>query len=172
MCRLLKTVVVLLALSAPALSLAQGKVAVVDVQGAILMTDEAQKRMQKVRDQKDYKSDKAEYERLKSEGEALLKKFQKDAAVMSKDQQVAAQKKLSTKQADIDHVTRKLRQAEETTAQEIFQEMTPRVQKVLRDLIEAEGIGLLLHRTAAIHVDASYSITAKVTEKLNQGAGK
>ena len=43
---------------------------------------------------------------------------------------------------------------------------------MLREIITSEGIGLLLQRGAVIHADASYSITAKVTDKLNQMAAK
>ena len=46
--------------------------------------------------------------------------------------------------------------------------MSPKVQEVLRELIATEGIGLLLQRASVIHADAGYSITAKVTDKLNQ----
>jgi outer membrane protein len=46
--------------------------------------------------------------------------------------------------------------------------LSPRVQEVLRELIATEGIGLLLQRSSVIHADAGYSITAKVTDKLNQ----
>ena len=46
--------------------------------------------------------------------------------------------------------------------------MTPKVQAVLRELIQSEGIGLLIQRSAVIHADNGYSITAKVTDKLNQ----
>lgn len=168
MSRLFKVALAVLAMSLPTLGLAQGKVAVVDVQGAILQTDLAQKRIADVRDQRDYKADKAEYEKLKGEGEELLKKFQKDAAVMSKEQQISAQQKLSSKQADLDHVTGKLQQAEQVAAQTLLREMAPKVQDVLRELIADEGIGLLLQQQAVIHADAGYSITAKVTDKLNQ----
>jgi outer membrane protein len=50
--------------------------------------------------------------------------------------------------------------------------MAPKVQEVLREIIAAEGIGLLLQRASVIHADAGYSITAKVTDKLNQAAAK
>jgi outer membrane protein len=46
--------------------------------------------------------------------------------------------------------------------------MAPKVQEVLRELISTEGIGLLLQRSSVIHADAGYSLTAKVTDKLNQ----
>jgi len=42
------------------------------------------------------------------------------------------------------------------------------VQEVLRDIITQDEIGLLLQRNAIIHAEAGYSITAKVTDKLNQ----
>jgi outer membrane protein len=160
------------ALSVPALSLAAEKIAVVDVQGAILQTDYAQKRLAEVRDQADYKKNKAEYDRIKTEGEALLKTFQKDAAVMSQDQKVAAQNKLTSMQEDLEHVTSKLQQAEQGVGQALLQEMAPKVQDVLREIIEKEGIGLLLQRNAVIHAEPSYSITATVTDKLNQLAPK
>jgi outer membrane protein len=170
--RLLKVAIAVLALSVPTLGWAEGKIAVVDLNEAIMQTDFAQKRMAEVRDQKDYKADKAEYDRLQSELDELVKKFQKDAAVMSQEQQVAARQKLASKQGDLEHVTGKLRQVEQAAGQALFQEMAPKVQEVLREIIAKESIGLLLQRSSVIHADASYSVSAKVTDKLNQVANK
>lgn len=159
-------------LALPALAQAQGKIAVVDLQAAILQTDMAQDRIAQVRAEEDYKADKAEYDRLKAEFDEMVKKLQNDMAVMSQDQQLAARKRLQSKQADLEHVTGKLQQAEQGAGQRLLQEMSPRVQEVLRDLIATEGIGLLLQRSSVIHADAGYSITAKVTDKLNQMAAQ
>ena len=172
MSRLFKATLIVFALSLPGMALAQGKIAVVDLQEAILQTDLAQKRLTEIRNQDDYKSDKAEYDRLKKEFDEIVKDFQKDAAVMSQEQQLAARKKLASKQADLEHVTKKLQQAEQAAGQALLQEMAPKVQEVLRELITAEGIGLLLQRSSVIHADAGYSITAKVTDKLNQSPAK
>ncbi len=168
----LKTTLAMCLLALPMLGWAQGKIAVVDLQEAILQTDLAQNRLNDVRAQDDYKADKAEFDRLKDEFDELVKKFQKDAAVMSQEQQVAARKKLASKQSDLEHVTKKLQAAEQGAGQALLQEMAPKVQEVLRGIITAEGIGLLLHRSAVIHADAGYSITAKVTDKLNQAAAE
>ena len=168
MSRLLKVTLAVVALSLPALGWAQGKIAVVNLQEAILQTDEAQKRLTAVRNSDDYKADKAEFDRLKEEFDTLVAGFQKDAAVMSQEQQVAARQKLASKQGDLEHVTGKLQKAEQGAGQTLLQEMAPKVQEVLRDLIATEGIGLLLQRESVIHADAGYSITAKVTDKLNQ----
>lgn len=168
MFKILKISIVALALALPAAAMAQGKIAVVNLQEAILQTDMAQKRLNEVRNQEDYKADKAEFDKLKKEFDELVQKFQKDAAVMSQEQQVAARQKLASKQSDLEHVTGKLQQAEQGAGQMLLQEMSPRVQEVLRELIATEGIGLLLQRASVIHADAGYSITAKVTDKLNQ----
>lgn len=169
---IVKTTIAVLALTLPAMGWAQGKIAVVDLQEAILQTDLAQKRLTEVRDQDDYKSDKAEFDRLKKEFDELVKNFQKDAAVMSQEQQISARQKLASKQADLEHVTGKLQKAEQGAGQALLQEMAPKVQEVLREIIAAEGIGLLLQRASVIHADAGYSITAKVTDKLNQAGVK
>ena len=168
MSRLLKVMLAVVALTLPTLGWAQGKIAVVNLQEAILQTDEAQKRLTAVRNGDDYKADKAEFDRLKEEFDTLVAGFQKDAAVMSQEQQVAARQKLASKQGDLEHVTGKLQKAEQGAGQTLLQEMAPKVQEVLRDLIATEGIGLLLQRDSVIHADAGYSITAKVTDKLNQ----
>ncbi len=167
-----RIVIASLVFALPMLAAAEGKIAVVNLEQAILQTDYAQKRLAEVRAQDSYKTDKAEYDKLKGEFDDLLKKFQKDAAVMSQDQQMAARQKLASKQSDLEHVTGKLQNAEQSVGQALLQEMSPKVQEVLRDLIKSDNIGLLLQRQAAIHVDPGYSITDKVTDKLNQSFGK
>ncbi len=167
---LIRAALVAVAFTLPAMGWAQGKIAVVDLQEAILQTDLAQKRLAEVRGQEDYKADKAEFDKLKAEFDELLAKFQKDAAIMSQEQQVAARNKLASKQGDLEHVTGKLQKAEAAAGQALLQEMAPRVQTVLKEIIAKEGIGLLLQRQAVIHADAGYSVTAKVTDKLNQVA--
>ena len=154
----------------PSLATAQGRIAVVNLEEAILQTDEAQKRLTGLRETEDYKADKAELDKLTTEREELIKEVQNDLAVMSAEQQQQARKRLASKNADLEHVLRKLQQAEQQLGQELLREMTPKVQAVLRELIQSEGIGLLLQQTAVIHADNGFSVTAKVTDKLNQMA--
>ncbi len=163
-----KLFIAVTALTLPALGWAQGKIAVVDLQEAILQSDAAQQALEQVRTQRDYSEDKQEFDNIQNELEALVTEFQKDAAVMSQEQQMAARKRLASKQADLEHVTGKLQQAEQQAGQAILRQMSGEVQEILRDLIQSEGIGLLLQRQAVIHADPGYSITAKVTDRLNQ----
>lgn len=164
----LKLLLAATALTLPALGWAQGKIAVVDLQEAILQSDAAQQALEQVRSQPDYSEDKQEFDSIQGELESLVQEFQKDAAVMSQEQQMAARKRLASKQADLEHVTGKLQQAEQQAGQAILRQMSGEVQEILRDLIQSEGIGLLLQRQAVIHADPGYSITSKVTDRLNQ----
>jgi outer membrane protein len=162
-----KAVLISAALLLPSTGWAQGKIAVVNLEQAILQTDHAQKRLSAERSSDAYKSDKSEFDRLKDELDKMVQDFQKDVAVMSQDQQLAARRRLASKQADLEHVAGKLQQSEQEVGQLLLQEMSPKVQEVLQELINAEGIGLLLQRGSVIHADPGYSITAKVTDKLN-----
>lgn len=171
MFKYLSIVVVSLGLALTAnLALAQGRIAVVDLEEAILQTDEAQQRLNAQRETPDYVADKAELDRLQAEREAMIKELQKELPTMEPAAQQAARKRLANKNADLEHVLRKLQKSEQELGQALLQEMTPKVQTVLRDLIASEGIGLLLQRSAVIHAENGYSITAKVTDKLNQQA--
>lgn len=168
MSTMLKAVLISAALLLPSIGWAQGKIAVVNLEEAILQTDHAQKRLNSERSSDAYRSDKAEFDRLKDELDEMVQDFQKEAAVMSQDQQLSARRRLSSKQADLEHVAGKLQKTEQEVGEALLQEMSPTVQEVLQELIATEGIGLLLQRGSVIHADSGYSITAKVTDKLNR----
>lgn len=168
MSRFLKVAFAVVACSVSALVWAEGKIAVFDLQTAILQTDAAQERLKELRGEDEYKKNKAEFDRIKSEGEALVQSYQKDSAIMSDEQKATAQQKINSMQEDLEHVAGKLQQSEQVAAQAMFQEMGPKVQEILREIIEKEGVGLLLQRQAVIHAEPSYSLTAQVTDKLNQ----
>lgn len=168
MVKLFKAVAVSFVLLASSLVAAEGKIAVLDTQAAILGTDEAQKRLKTLREQPDFKSNQAELEKLKKDYNDIIAKLQKDLAVMSPERKDAERQKIETKRADIDHVVHKLQQAEQELGQSLMQDMGPKLQKVVADVIKNDGIGLLLDRRVALHVDNSFNITPKVTDLLNK----
>jgi outer membrane protein len=152
----------------PALAIAQGKIAVVNLEEAILQTDLAQQRLAEFEKNEDFTSDKDEFENLREELDKLVQEFQRDQAAMSEDQMVAARQKISSKNSDLEYVAKKLQTLQQQNAQRVFQELAPKAREVLRDIITTEQIGLLLQQQTVIHADLGYSITAKVTDKLNQ----
>ena len=152
----------------PTLVMAQGKISVVNLEEAILQTYLAQQRLAEFEKNEDFTSDKNEFESLREELDKLVQDFQRDQAAMSEDQMVAARQKVSSKNSDIEYVAKKLQTLQQQNAQRVFQELAPKAREVLRDIITTEQIGLLLQQQGVIHADLGYSITAKVTDKLNQ----
>lgn len=146
----------------------QGKVAVLDIQSAILGTEEAQKRIKALAAQPDYDANKKSFEKLKKEYEDMGKQLQKDLATLSQEQKEAQGKKLEGKRADAEFVARKMQAAQQDVMQGLMQEMDPKLNKIIGDLIKSENIGLLLDTKSVMHVDNSYNITGKVTEQLNK----
>ena len=166
--KLTKLIVAAAFMALPMLASAQGKIAVVNLEEAILQTDYAQQRLTEFESSEDFAADRDEFEGLRKELDELVQNFQRDQAAMSEDQKVAARQKLASKQSDIEYVAKKLQALQQQNAQRVFQELAPKAREVLRDIIATEGIGLLLQQQTVIHADLGYSITAKVTDKLNQ----
>ena len=147
---------------------AQGKIAVLDIQSAILNTDVAQERLKALRNEPDFKDNRKELESLKKQHDKMVEKLKKDLAVLSAEQKQAKSQRISEKRADIEHVARKLQAAEQQLVQEVVQELAPKMQEVVGELIKNEQIGLLLDRKATLHVDNAFNITAKVPDQPNK----
>jgi outer membrane protein len=122
-------------------AVAEGRIAVFDVEAAVLNTDMAKKRLTDMRNSSEYEKNVKELESLKKNYDKLVEQFQKDFDILSANQQ---------------------------EAQSILQELGPQLQKILPQLVKDEKIGLLLPRKSVLHADADYDITAKVADKLNQ----
>ena len=166
--KLIKLTLLVVALCASMVANAEGKIAVLNMQQAIRNTELAQGRLKALREESSYAENRKQLEALVKSYQDILAQLQKDAAVMSAEQKQSEAKNIQEKRTDIEFVQRKLQTAEQQLLQAVVQEMMPALEKAVSELIKAEGIGLLLDQQAAMHVDSSFSITAKVTDKLNQ----
>ncbi len=166
--KLIQGVVLAAALVMSGQALAQGKIAIVDAQRAILATDMSKQRLEALRKDADYVANKKQLEKIQAEGEALLEKMKKDGAVMSADQKADHQKKLQEKQADLQFIAGKMQKSEQELARRIMSELGKQTQVAISDIVKSQGIGLLLDAQVAIHADTAFDITAKVTQQLNK----
>lgn len=167
MLKLNKALVALLLTMTASVSLAE-KIAVLDVQAAIINSDVAQERLKAMREQKEFKANIKEVEKLQEEHNNLVAKLKKDSAVMNQEQLQAQTEKISEKRSDIEHVYRKLKASEQKLMQDVVQELGPTLQEVVNKMIKDDKIGMILDAKATLHVTNDYNITAKVTDKINQ----
>ena len=163
----IKFAVLVFAMLWGSVALAQGRIAVFDLEAAVLNTDVAKQRLNALRNQKEFKNNVSELEQVRKDYEKLVEQFQKDLEILSAEQRQLAKNKIDTKRSDGEHLARKI-EAEQQEVQTIMAEIGPKLQKLLPEIIKEENIGLLLPAKAVMHADAGYNITAKVADKLNQ----
>ena len=152
----------------PVVALAQGKVAVLNLEAAVFNTEEAKTQLNALRQTPDYLANKKQAETLKKQYDDLAQQFNKNRETMSAEQEAEQANKIKQVGTDLEFVVKKLQGAEREVAQRIMREVMPRANTVVMDLIKAEGIGLLLNAQAALYAEPGFSLDAKVTDKLNQ----
>lgn len=145
---------------------AELKIAVLDTQRALLASAEAQQLMETA--QFDLEGDQNRVNALGQEIRTLQEQMQKDAEVMSPAEQRKRQKEVEDKQIEYQFLVNKLQKDVQDRRQELLQQMAPKVDAVLKDLIEDEGYDLILQRGSLLYADQQHDITRRVTEKLNE----
>ena len=145
---------------------AEMKIAVLDTQRALLESEEAQALLQKA--QQDLQAEQDQLQALNDEILELQKKLQTDGEVMSPSEQRKLQKEIENKQIDLQFLSNKLQKEVNDRRQELLQEIVPKIDVVLKDLIELEGYDMIIERANLRYVNSKHDITRRVTEKLNE----
>ena len=154
-----------LAVSTPTV-FAEVKIAVVDVQSAILQSEEAKRLLAQLNSE--FKGDRERLQALRAEGTSIQEQFQKNAEVMSDAEKRRLQKDFETKNNDYIYEAKKLQRRMEERQAEMFGGIDAKVQKAIEELVLQEDYDMILPRQAALYVGELYNITRKVTEKLNE----
>ena len=86
---------------------------------------------------------------------------------MSDSEQRRAQKDIEDKQLELQFGVQKLQKEAQDGQQEILREMSPKLNAVLKDIIDLEGYDVVMDRQAFLYVNPKHDITRKITELLN-----
>ena len=87
---------------------------------------------------------------------------------MSPAEQRKISKDIEDKQIDYQFRVNKLQKEVNDRRQELLQQMVPKIDAVLKDLIEVEQYDMIMERGSLRYVNSRHDITRKVTEKLNE----
>lgn len=141
-------------------------IAVLDTQRALVESEEAKKLVEKIN--RELKQEEADAKKLNDEIRAMQEKLNKDGEVMSATEKRKTTKSIEDKQIDLQFMVNKLQKELNDRRQELLQQMVPKVDAVLKDLIELEGYDFILERGSLRYANPKHDITRKVTEKLNK----
>lgn len=144
---------------------AQGKIAVLDLQEAILSTERAKQQMKAFDARPDITKMIADAENLRKALTALRTELSGDRLAAAKVDET--RKQMDYKQAEFELLVRKLNTERTQASKKMLDEIGPRLEDIVRGIIKQEGIGLLLDKKAAMHAEPAFDITSKVTERLN-----
>jgi len=145
---------------------AEVKIAVVDVQRAILSSEEAKRLMAQIKDE--FKSDEDQIRKIQTEAAALLQRAQKDQDVMSEAEKRRIQQEIESKNNDFVYLRQKYQREISARQVELFSGTEAKVQKAIEELVLENDYDMILPRAAALYVGDLYDITRKVTEALNE----
>ena len=95
-------------------------------------------------------------------------KLKTDSEVMSATEKRKIAKDIEDAQIDLQFRQQKLQKEVQDRRQEIVQQIGPRFQKILNDIIAVDQIDLILPVDALVYSNPKHNITKRVTEKLNE----
>ncbi len=147
------------------LAVAEGKIAVIDIQAAILGSEQAKERIAELK--KEYAPDQNVIKSLAQDIQKLQAKMEQDAAVMSESEKKKLAKDVEEKAVDYQFNIKKIQKSQNESQQELLAELSPKLEEAIQEIISEGTYAIILERRAAIFVAPEYDITKKVTEKLN-----
>ena len=147
---------------------AEDKIAILDVQQAMFASDYAQSRVKQSLESADFVALKAKAEGSAADLQAMSKEVEAKRLTWSAEQAESHQKRMSYAKADYDLAVQKIQGEQKQLQQKILQDLSPTFQQALSEVIQEEGITLLLRAESVLSASAENNLTAKVVDRLNQ----
>ena len=145
-------------------------VAVIDMRNAVLATQVAQDAFKALEEETEYASNIERATWLQTERQALAEKLQKDGETLSQEEITDMQRDIQEKGKDIEFIVGKVQAKQSETADKVFRDLNPSLQKILSELIAANEVKLLLGRENVLFADTDLDLTDDVTSMLDVAA--
>lgn len=145
---------------------AEVKFGFVDVQLAILSTEQAKVIQAQINEE--FKSEQDSIRQIQSDAAALIENLQKNAEVMSDAEKRRVSLQIEDKDNALKYEGQRLERQVTERQQELFAGIQGKLQKVIEDLVISDDYDVILPRQSALYVGDIFDITRKVTEKLNE----
>lgn len=161
-----KLLSIALFLGVSSIASAQLVIGFVDTARAISESDEGKALLDQI--ETELAEDQARLQALQDELTSLQEKFETDREIMSDDERRRQRRSIEEKNSDLQYEFQKYQRELQERQQEVLQEMAPKVNAALADIIELEGMDVVFERQVATFVNPKHDITRRITEKLNE----
>ncbi|WP_323844812.1 OmpH family outer membrane protein [Microbulbifer magnicolonia] len=148
-------------------ALAQTKVAVFNLQAAIMSTEIAKSKVNALKTSSEYAKLQSGAESIRAEVQKMVEDAQKNGVTWSDEQKAEHQRKMNFKRSDFESTVQKLRAMEAQVGQEIQKTMLPKAKTALEAVIKERQLDLVLDANTAIHADPKTDLTPEVVKRMN-----
>jgi len=147
---------------------AQQKIAVVNIQVALLQSSYGKAEIEKLESSSNWKQLTTEFEGLRADLQALEADAQANGAGWDEEKKAEFTKQRQFLQADFELNDKKRRADQQAVVQAINATVGRQAQAALRELIEEESITLLLNQEAVLHATPVHDLTEKLAAKIKK----
>ena len=164
----LRKSIVLLMCLLPGLALAQQKIAVINIEVAMLNSNYAKASIKVLKESAAYKAKLDEYGRLRKEFQSLNEEAKTNGLTWSDEQKLAHRKKVEAQVQVINKLGGELEAENVAVEKNIQKELTPKIEKIVSEIIKEKELGLLINARAAYFRTPDFDITKDLVERLNK----
>lgn len=144
---------------------AELRIAIVDINRAAMMSDEARLRGEKLKTS--FRQEEADLVALRNSIQKLDEKRQKDAAVMGEQELRKLEQEINDKKLELNFKGQKLQQRGKEANEELQAAIGPKVEKAMKSIVDEKKYDIILRREAALWADDKYDITEELTKRIN-----
>ena len=144
------------------------KVAVVNIQAAMLSSEYGQAEMAKLEESEAYSVLITEFEGLRADLQALDSEAAANSSKWDAERIAEYNKQRQFLQADLELNGRKIQADQQAAVQSIYAAMNQPAQEALQELITEESITLLVKAEAVYHATIAHDLTQKLALKLGK----
>jgi outer membrane protein len=165
--KMIKSVVLFAALIFSGSALAQQPViGVINLQQALFDSDAARTMQSQI--QEEFKDEQERADRLNAELRALIEKAQRDESIMSDAEKRKLNSDAQEKQVQLQLMSERVQEALQQREQAFINSQRQNLGLAIETVVKEGGYDLVLNSETVAFFNNSYSITAKVTAKLNE----
>lgn len=152
----------------PGLSMAQGKIAVIDPMQAITEVDEFREKERELEASLEEQS--GRLQQLQQELQQIEQRMQAEGMTMSQQQRQQLQAEGQAKMQQMQGLQQNLQRQAQQQQQEILQAIEPRLVEAIEKIAEEKDLDMVINAQAMIyiHPDRELDITDEVVQRLNE----
>jgi outer membrane protein len=165
---LFKKSIFILLLSFTGVTFAQEKIAVIDLEAAAINSDYAKKAIEDLNKSATFKKNRDTHTAITKEIQDMQKDAQANGLTWSDEEKKIFNVKLEEKLKNLKKVRAQIDQERAAVEQQIQKELTPKIEKIIPEIIKEKNLGLLINARAAYFRTPDFDITKDLVDRLNK----